>query len=136
MADLSNNTDEEDLSCLPKHIHEFDAAVLNDLVNSDLKLFRKFALMFIGSFETSLVNIESALEFEDRTELCEMGHRAKSTARNIGAMALGHDCETLERIAKSADIDEIKRLALGLRQMFEVIRHELSRRINPPEHGF
>ncbi len=135
LPDMTDNTEARHPCALTHRIHGLDAAVLNELVDSDPAIFKKFTLMFIDSFETAQEHIDSALEVGDRNKLRAMGHRAKSTARNIGAMALGDECETLESIAMTADIDEITRVVASLRAMFEVIRCELSRRIDPPNNG-
>jgi HPt (histidine-containing phosphotransfer) domain-containing protein len=124
-----------DITNLPPIAPEFDVAVLLNLVDSDPEMFKKFALMFIRSFETALANIDMALEMSDLVALCAMGHRAKSTARNIGAMGLGRECELLETSSNKANREEATRVALGLRPMFEAVRTELSSRIDPSGHG-
>ena len=119
----------------PIDVVGFDVSVLDDLVDGDRAMFEKFTLMFISSFETALANIDGALKSADLVTLCAMGHRAKTTARNIGAIALGNACEALEAISLTSNIEEATQAAVGLRPMFEAVRAELSRRIDPPVHG-
>ena len=121
---------------LTHRLDGFELTVLDDLVDNDPEVFKKFTQMFIDSFETALANIDTALAKGDLTALCAMGHRAKSTARNIGAMALGRECELLESITSRTNLQEATRVAISLRPMFEAIRTELlSRRLNPPIDG-
>jgi HPt (histidine-containing phosphotransfer) domain-containing protein len=131
---MTNNTELDDLSST-HHIHGFDGSVINDLIDNDTALFKKFAQMFVDSFETALANIDGALLDGNRGVLRAMGHRAKTTARNIGAIALGDDCQKLEDIATTANVDEVTQVAVRLRPMFEAIRCELSRRIDPHKYG-
>jgi HPt (histidine-containing phosphotransfer) domain-containing protein len=114
---------------------EFDAAVLLDLVEGDPAEFQKFALMFISSFETALTNMDIARASDDMAVLGAMGHRAKTTARNIGAMALGQECELLENSVEASNFDEARRMAAGVRPLFEGVRSALLRCINPPHNG-
>lgn len=121
---------------LSSNAHEIDVSVLMDLVDNNPETFRKFALLFISSFETVLANIDVALETSDMTALCAMGHRGKSTARNVGAISLGRGCETLERLSQEAGIEEASRAAKSLRPMFEAVREVLlSARVYPPGHS-
>ena len=92
----------------------FDFTVLEDLVDGDRAMFKKFTLMCISSFETALANIDGALKSADLVALCAMGHRAKTTARNIGAIALGNACEALETISLKSNIEEATQAVVGL----------------------
>ena len=120
----------------PSNDRDFEVTLLNDLVDSDPAMFKKFALMFIASFETALANIDTALATSDLAAMGAMGHRAKSTARNIGALALGRECELLETLSANATIEEAALVAIGLRPMFDTIRCTLlSVWSDPPPNG-
>ena len=117
------------------NVPEFDAAVLVDLVDSNPAEFKKFALMFLDSFEAALANLDSALANDDRAGLGAVGHRAKTTARNIGAMALGRKCELLESLVQASYFDEARRVAIGVRTLFEGVRSALLRCVNSLQSG-
>ena len=109
-----------------------DLSVLVDLVDGDPAELQKFALIFLDSFETALTNVDIALAKDDMAALGAMGHRAKTTARNIGAMALGRECELLENLVEVASFDEARRVATGLRSLLEGVRAALLRWFKPP----
>ena len=125
----------KDFPSSPIGVGGFDVSVLEDLVDGDRAMFEKFTQMFVSSFETALANVDSALANGDLVAMRAMGHRAKTTARNVGAIALGNACEMLEITSETSTIDAATQAAVDLRPMFEAVRTELSRRIDQPTHS-
>ena len=99
-----------------------DLSVLDALVGNDATKFRKFALLFISSMETVLSQVDTAA-------LGAMGHRAKSTALNIGATAFSRQCLSLEQTARAQKVDEATAIANGLRPMFTAICQAIQQRL-------
>ena len=100
-----------------------DLSVLDALVGNDATKFRKFALLFISSMETVLSQVDTA------ATLGAMGHRAKSTALNIGATAFSRQCLSLEQTARAQKVDEATAIANGLRPMFTAICQAIQQRL-------
>ena len=108
---------------------ELDLSVLETLVNHDPVKFKKFALLFIDSIETVLNEIDAGIATKNLSTLMGMGHRAKSTAKNIGAEAFSTQCLRLEQTARAEDIEAALQIAAGLRPQFESIREAILQRL-------
>ena len=98
-----------------------DLSVLDKVVGSDAARFRKYALLFIQSIEDVLRQVDDALAASDLGALAAMGHRAKSTALNVGASGFSGQCLLLEKAAHAGDALTALALAQGLRPLFGVI---------------
>ena len=110
--------------------HSLDLSVLEDLANHDAAKVRKYALLFVSSLEEVLVLIDGGIANADTALLGAMGHRAKSTARNIGATELADQCLRLEEAAKANDAATAIAVAQSLRALFLPIRAELLAHLN------
>lgn len=106
-----------------------DLSVLDTLVNHDPTKFRKFALLFMSSMETVLSEVDAAVAKHDMTTLGAMGHRAKSTALNIGATAFSRQCLQLEQTARAQQVDQATAIAHSLRPMFSAICQAINQRL-------
>lgn len=98
-----------------------DLSVLDTLVNHDAAKFHKFALLFISSVETVLAEVDTAITQVDLATLAAMGHRAKSTALNIGASEFSQQCLLMEKAAKAQDVGAALGFAGSLRPQFDRI---------------
>lgn len=98
-----------------------DLSVLEKMVGGNPAKFRKFALLFISSMTDVLAQVDSAVARQDLPALAAMGHRAKSTALNIGATGLSGQCLLLEQAAQGGQQTQALVLAQGLRPMFVAI---------------
>ena len=106
-----------------------DLSVLDQVVGSDAARFRKYALLFIQSIEDVLRQVDDALAASDLGALAAMGHRAKSTSLNIGAVGFSGQCLQLETAAKNGDATLATGIARGLRPAYEDIRQAIGRRL-------
>ena len=107
-----------------------DLSVLDTLVNHDATKFRKFALLAISSLEAALAEVDSAIAQDDLPLLMAMGHRAKSTARSLGAVDFANDCLQLEQRAQAQDRPAALQIARRLRPAFDTIRWVIAQRLS------
>ncbi len=112
-----------------KAVLALDLSVLDRMVGNDPAKFRKFALLFISSLEDVLQQIDEAIARADLSALSAMGHRAKSTALNIGARSFSDQCRLLEQAAGEGDCATALALAQSLRPQFLGIRHAIDQRL-------
>ena len=103
----------------------FDYSTLKALANHDEAKLRKYSQLFIASLEDVLAQVDDGVNRADLALLGAMGHRAKSTALNIGAAEFGHQCLLLEQAAAACDVSGAIALAQSLRPMFLPIRTAL-----------
>lgn len=103
----------------------FDYSALKALANHDEAKLRKYSLLFIASLEDVLAQVDDGIDRSDIALLRAMGHRAKSTALNIGAADFGHQFLLLEQAATAGDGPAAIALAQSLRPMFMPIRAAL-----------
>ena len=106
-----------------------DLSVLEALVNHDATKFRKFALLFISSIDTVLTEVDAAIAQNNLPLLVAMGHRAKSTARNIGAEAFANQCALLESLGRAQYEYAALQVARDMRPAFEIIRLAIEQRL-------
>jgi HPt (histidine-containing phosphotransfer) domain-containing protein len=97
---------------------EFNLSVLEDLANHDAAKVRKYALLSIQSLEEVLAKIDDAIVRRDISQLGAMGHRAKSTALNIGATEFARQCLLLEQAGHAGDGATALAIAHDLRDLF------------------
>jgi two-component system sensor histidine kinase/response regulator len=110
-------------------LHALDLSVLEKMVGNDAAKFNKFARLFITSMQDVLQQIDDAMARSDLAALSAMGHRAKSTALNIGASGFSEQCRLLEKAAGAGDSATSLALAQSLRPLFEVIRQTIEQRL-------
>ena len=106
-----------------------DIHVLDTLANHDAAKIRKYALLFIQSMDDILAQIDVAIDSKDIAQLGAMGHRAKSTALNIGAADFSQQCMLLEQAAHNQDSSTALAVAQTLRPMFGPIHAAITRHI-------
>ena len=74
-----------------------DLAVLAKTVGNQPEKIRKYALMFVESMYDTRLEVKAAL-----------GHRAKSSARTVGAITFTDLCQALERYQRVRDYDQAR----------------------------
>jgi HPt (histidine-containing phosphotransfer) domain-containing protein len=102
-----------------------DLSVLDTLANHDAAKIRKYSQLFIASLEDVLAQVDEGITRGDCALLRAMGHRAKSTALNIGATSFSTQCLLMEQAATSNDAAAAIALAQTLRPMFQRIHTAL-----------
>ncbi len=98
-----------------------DLSVLEKMVGGNAVKFKKFALLFVSSMTEVMAQIDAAVSSSDLTALAAMGHRAKSTARNVGATGLSEQCLLLETAAQAGETANALAIAQSIRPMFAAI---------------
>jgi HPt (histidine-containing phosphotransfer) domain-containing protein len=101
-----------------------DVNVLVALVGSDRRVLREL----LGQFRTSAA--QAALELAEACSTSSavgaeaVAHRLKSSARSVGALALGERCAEIEAAGTSRDVAAIKSLYAGFAE--EMVAVQLS----------
>lgn len=111
-----------------------DLGVLDALVGHDAAKFHKFARLFIHSMETVMAEVDGAIAQEDLSILAAMGHRAKSTALNIGATAFSQQCLLMEQAARAQETAAALSIAHTLRPQFAAICSAIEQRLASGSH--
>lgn len=107
-----------------------DLSVLDTLVGHDAAKFRKFAQLFMRSVEGVIAEVDTAIAQGDMAKLAAMGHRAKSTALNIGAREFANQCIAMEDAARIGDVALAVEIGRSLRPLFDGIGRALAQRQN------
>lgn len=98
-----------------------DLTSLKKMMGSDPAKIKKFAFKFVQSAKQSLSEIEEMLKQENMVALAALGHRTKSPARTVGAMAFADMCQALEKFKEGGDIAEARQLVEKMRALLERI---------------
>jgi len=96
-----------------------DPAVLDDsmlpsLIGDEPEMLQQIRREYVDSAQTLASELAAALHVGDNGTVAELTHRLKSSARVVGAMALGEICGRVERAARAADSAAV-----------QLLRHEL-----------
>lgn len=87
-----------------------DLSYLNQIAFDDPVKVRKFALIFLESAHETMAEMDKAFIKDDAASISQQGHKLKSAARAIGAIALAEKCEIIEKAGKVDDIVTIQKL--------------------------
>ena len=87
-----------------------DLSYLNQIAFNDPVKVRKFALIFLESARETLAEMDKAFIKDDVMTISQQGHKLKSSARAIGAIALAEKCEIIEKSGKANDLATIQKL--------------------------
>ena len=85
-----------------------DVRVLEALVGDDPAVIREFLSVFRQSAAKVAAELEIACENGHPAHAAGLAHKLKSSARSVGAIALGELCAELEHVGKAGAVDELK----------------------------
>ncbi|MDT8990858.1 hypothetical protein RQP54_08255 [Curvibacter sp. APW13] len=85
------------------HTTALDLAVLAEYVGNDPAELQRFIRLGEQSLRQTLAPLDAALQTLDLSSLQTCGHRAKSTARHLGARVFGDQCKALECAARAGN---------------------------------
>lgn len=85
---------------------DIDLALLEEYIGSHPAEVQRFLRLGAQSLEQALAPLNAALQAQDLPTLQASGHRAKSTARQLGASGFGDLCEAMERAARAGQLNE------------------------------
>lgn len=81
----------------------FDASVLGEMFNHEPLVIAAVLRTFVSSTQTSLAEIELALQARDLSAVALLAHKVKGASRMSGALVLGHCAAELERAAATGE---------------------------------
>ncbi|MBB3221474.1 CHASE domain-containing protein [Pseudoduganella umbonata] len=109
----------------------FDLSVLGQTFGNRPDKMRKYAVMFLTSARDGLVEIETALTAGDMKRLAELGHRIKSSARAVGALAFAELCIALERLKPQQDTAAAARIVAHMGPMLDRLQRYIDVELEP-----
>ena len=108
------------------HSKVIDLSVLGKMLSHDPVKIRKFALKFLQSAGSGMVEIEAALQQENLQELATLGHRNKSPAKTVGAFAFADLCQALEQLRNGGEIEKARAIVARMRSMMSLIKEQIN----------
>jgi len=87
----------------PLAVPTWDPQAIVNVVGQNLPMQRRLLVKFVQLSEKNLAQMQQALAAGDLAGLCRGAHSLKSSARTVGAMALGQHCAWLEAAAREGD---------------------------------
>ncbi|GGY47571.1 hypothetical protein GCM10007387_32040 [Pseudoduganella albidiflava] len=109
----------------------FDPDVLGQTFGNRPDKMRRYALMFLASGRDGMVEIEAALAARDMKRLRELGHRIKSSARAVGALAFAELCVALERLKPQDDVAAAERIVAHMGPMLDRLERYIDVDLEP-----
>jgi PAS domain S-box-containing protein len=92
----------------PHTFATLDVSVLAALVGDDPETIREFLLDFRASAATIAAELQAAVAAGDAARAGALAHKLKSSARSVGALALGGLCGEMEAAGKAGDTAMLK----------------------------
>ena len=87
-----------------------DVNVLKALVGDDEAMIREFLHDFRLSAAKIAVELRTACAAGQATDAGALAHKLKSSARSVGALALGELCAAMEKAGKGGDTEALAEL--------------------------
>ncbi|GMV60284.1 MAG: hypothetical protein AMXMBFR72_33750 [Betaproteobacteria bacterium] len=84
-----------------------DVEVLKSYVGDDPAVLRNLLAEFLHSTKKQAVELRVACTDKDTRQAAAVAHKLKSSARAVGALALGDLCAEIERAGKAGDLDAV-----------------------------
>ncbi len=107
-----------------------DLAVLANIVSPNPEKIRKYALMFVSSTHDTLAEVEATLAHADMVGVAALGHRAKSSARMVGAMGFADLCQALEQCTQAGDYDKACGIVAQMQPLLARISEQIDKEFN------
>jgi signal transduction histidine kinase/CheY-like chemotaxis protein/HPt (histidine-containing phosphotransfer) domain-containing protein len=107
-----------------------DLAVLAKTVSHNPEKIRKYALMFVSSMHDTLAEVAATLSQADMMAVAALGHRAKSSAKTVGAMGFADLCQRLEQCKHAEDYDKACGIVAQMQPLLERISEQIDRELN------
>ncbi|MXS81003.1 Hpt domain-containing protein [Nitrosomonas sp. GH22] len=93
-----------------------DINILKSLVGNDQVIIKEFLQDFLRDARKIAEQLQSTVADGKADEAKFAVHKLKSSARSIGALALGEWCAQMEVAAKEGDVEKLARLLPGFKQ--------------------
>lgn len=93
-----------------------DTNILKSLVGNDQVIIKEFLQDFLRDARKIAEQLQSTVADGKADEAKFAVHKLKSSARSIGALALGEWCAQMEVAAKEGDVEKLARLLPGFKQ--------------------
>ena len=77
----------------------------------------------------TLAEVEATLAQADMVGVAALGHRAKSSARTVGAMGLADLCQSLEQCKRAEDYDKARDIVAQMRPLLARISGEIDKEL-------
>ena len=100
-----------------KNEQAVDLSVLEQSTGKKPELHLRLLRTFLEALPDAMADIEQAYAWKSHEQIAEHTHKLKSSSRSMGAVRLGDVCESLERVSRDADWDEIERLVPQLKRL-------------------
>lgn len=96
-----------------------DPNVLTEMVGDDPALHKALLSQFVPQTSDIVAEVDAAFADNSAEAVGALGHKLKSSARYMGAIALGDICEALQNAGEADDWAEIQKLVPQLHDVFD-----------------
>lgn len=124
---------------LPRKTPDFacnvDLALLQEYVGTDPADLQRFVRLGLDSLTQALAPLPQALATHDMATLQACAHRAKSTARHLGADNFADDCQALETAARQRCDEEALNLGTQVHTLLPQLLQALEQALHPQRPG-
>ncbi len=101
-SQLPVQTDVVEAIAVPINVH-----ALEELIGNDPEMIKEMLLDFRGSAERIATELRAAYQAGQFAAVGSLAHKLKSSARSVGALALGELCAEMEQAAKKNDAEAL-----------------------------
>ena len=101
---------------------DWDPQAIVKLLGNNQARNQRLLAKFLLTADDTIASMQGALDAGDFVELTRLAHGLKSSARSVGAMALGAHCEALEMAGRSGFHADVSDLVGGVAALFSVAK--------------
>ncbi len=110
-----------------------DINVLKSLVGSDQAVINEFLQDFLHDTRKIAEQLHSAITGGQADKAKFAAHKLKSSARSVGALALGEWCAQMETAAKEGDVEKLVELLPGFEQELAQVESYIKKVLAQPD---
>jgi HPt (histidine-containing phosphotransfer) domain-containing protein len=88
------------------------------MIGDNPPVHHRLLTKFLAQSQTQLATIRDAMASCDLNQVRDVAHALKSSARTVGALSLGEQCQQLEQAALAQDLAHCTTLAQALPDLF------------------
>ena len=108
---------------------------LSELIGDSPAMHRRLLEKFLVTALAQVTLIMEACAVDNATAIADVAHPLKSSARTVGAMALGELCQSLQSAGRANDMAQCRQLIADLQATFDSVAVHIRRHLDSTDHG-
>jgi len=109
-----------------QHLDNQIVRELHEIMGDDIGMLYE---TFLSDSENKLVELKDAIELSDGDLIRRTAHSLKGSSRNIGAVDLAANAESLEKAGREGNFDQLDAMFHAIGDTFSLVKSEIQSQI-------